>query len=253
MTFDNETIWVIGASSGIGRALAQEFDKHQARLILSARNEQALNELNAELSSRHRVLTLDIADPSSITSAVNALNADQTVLHRVVCLAGHYEPSSFKDMDIATIRQIIATNFTGTLDFVHAVLPVLIKQGTGQLALCGSVAGYRGLPNGQPYSATKAALINFAESLKIELEPFGVDVRIINPGFVRTQMTAKNGFNMPMLIDTAEAAQFIAAGLLDNRFEIRFPRLFTACMKILQWLPAALYFRIARHIGRIKS
>ena len=136
----------------------------------------------------------------------------------------------------------------GTLNCLHAVLPILQRQKSGQIALCGSVAGYRGLPNAQPYGATKAAIINLAESLKLETAGSGIDVRVINPGFVRTPMTDKNSFDMPMIISPEQAARSLADQLAGSGFEIHFPKKFTWAMKILRLLPDALYFPIVRRM-----
>lgn len=247
-SFQSQSVWIIGASSGIGLALAHELAERGAKLILSARNKQALDELNELLQGQHLVLPLDVTNPEAIHETIKDLRLKTPTLHRVIYLAGHYEPGAFKDSSITSIKQIIDVNLLGTLNLTHAVLPLLLKQGHGQIALCGSVAGYRGLPNSQPYSATKAALINFAESLQVELEPSNIDVRIINPGFVRTPMTAKNNFVMPMMIDADHAAIAIADGLEGSSFEIHFPKRLTWIMKLLQFLPAKIFFMMTRYI-----
>jgi short-subunit dehydrogenase len=130
----------------------------------------------------------------------------------------------------------------GAFNAVHAVLPILKSQAHGQFVLCGSVAGYCGLPNGQPYSATKAGVINLAESLRAE--EGHLDIKVINPGFVRTPLTDKNNFKMPMMIEPEEAAKIIVKGLQSKKFEIHFPKRFTFLMKILSVLPDFLYFKI---------
>ena len=144
-------------------------------------------------------------------------------------------------MDINAAMDMVDINFKGALNVVHAALPVLKKRVHGQLALCGSVAGYRGLPYSQPYGATKAALISLAESLKVENEE--LDIKVINPGFVRTPMTDKNDFKMPMIIEPEEAAKIIAKELQTSRFEIHFPKRFTFLVKLLALLPSFLYFK----------
>jgi len=247
-SFQSQSIWIIGASSGIGLALAHELAERGAKLILSARNKQALDELNQSLQGHHLVLPLDATSPEAVHEIIKDLRAQTPMLHRVIYLAGHYEPGAFKDSSIISIKKIIDVNFLGALNVTHAVLPLLLKQGYGQIALCGSVAGYRGLPNSQPYSAMKAALINFAESLHVELESSNIDVRIINPGFVCTPMTDKNNFAMPMMINADDAAIAIADGLEAASFEIHFPKRLTWLMKLLQLLPAKLFFMITRHI-----
>ena len=128
---------------------------------------------------------------------------------------------------------------------IETVLPLLLAQGGGQITLCASVAGYRGLPKSQPYGATKAGLINIAESLAAEV-PKQIDVRVINPGFVESRLTDKNDFKMPMRISPEKAAKAIADGLNKPGFEIHFPKAFTRIMKLLSYLPNSLYFALMR-------
>ena len=143
---------------------------------------------------------------------------------------------------------MINVNLSGAFNTVYAVTNIFEKQGYGHIALCGSVAGYRGLPNGQPYCATKAAIINYAESLKIEMEPKNIKVQLVNPGFVKSPLTDKNEFDMPMIMETADAAKSLAKGLFSDRFEINFPWAFTIIMKLIRSLPKALYFMLARQM-----
>lgn len=245
--FRGETIWIIGASTGMGRALALELAARQAVLILSARDAGKLDALCAELGGGpHHVLPMDVTDGGQVASAFARLSALTPRLDRVIYMAGTYEPMPFAQMRMDAAATIIATNLTGALDVVLRALPLLKQQKSGQIVLCASVAGYRGLPNAQPYGATKAALINLAESLRIETDASGIDVKIINPGFVRTPMTDKNTFRMPMMIEADQAARRIADGLLGRAFEIHFPRRFTFLMKFLQYLPFPLYRRLVR-------
>ena len=242
--YSKEHIWIIGASSGIGRALAIELAAQGGALILSARNEDALNSLNDALGGGHQVIALDAGDHKALSAAAKAIPK----LDRVIFMAALYAPHGKKTKDIDFIHDMIRVNLGGAFNTVNATLPIFEKQGHGQIVLCASVAGYRGLPYGQPYCATKAAMINYAESLKIELEPQNIDVKIINPGFVRTPLTDKNDFPMPMMIEADAAAKAIVRDLRSKRFEIHFPKRFTWMMKILYFLPAPLYFFVARKI-----
>ncbi len=234
-------IWIIGASSGIGHALAVELAKQGATLVLSARREDKLNTLNDALGGGHTVLKLDITDIQAFAIAAKTVQDTFLRLDSVIFMAAIYHPVLLKNMDIKAAHQMVNINLNGAFNTVHTVLPILKQQGYGQLALCGSVAGYRGLPNGQPYSATKAALINLAESLCAEERE--LDIKIINPGFVRTPLTNKNNFNMPMMIEPEKAANIIARGLQSKRFEIHFPKCFTLLIKLLRVLPSSLYFK----------
>ena len=240
-THAGKYVWMIGASSGIGRATAVELAAQGAILALSARNADKLNALQAELGEQHPVLPLDVTDTQAVIKTVARMQEIFPRLDSVIFMAAIYDPTPFTRLDIKAVLQIININLTGAINLVHAVLPLLRQQGAGQLVLCGSVAGYRGLPNSQPYSATKAALINLAESLRAEERQ--LDIKVINPGFVRTALTDKNDFKMPMMIEAEDAAKKIAQELLTKRFEIHFPKRFTYLMKLLAVLPAWVYFR----------
>ncbi len=240
-TLKNKTIWIVGASSGIGAALAENLHERGARLVLSARSRDKLEALNIELDGIHEIEPLDICDFDAVQKAVDRIGG----IDIAIFLAASYTPGLIEKAEIEAVHQMIDVNLKGALNFIHCVYPRMIKAGSGQIVLCGSVAGYCGLPNSQPYSATKAAMINLAQSLRTEAKPHGIDVRLISPGFVKTPMTSKNDFDMPMIIEPEQAAREIAEGLLSRRFEIHFPARFTWIVKILSLLPYPVYFRIA--------
>jgi short-subunit dehydrogenase len=236
MAFKNENIWIIGASSGIGAALARELSTKGATLILSARSKDALEALQKELGSQHYIYPLDVANYVDVEAAINEITKTVEKIDRVIFMAAIYKPADIENMDVAFAKQLLEVNVLGAFHITKAVLPILKKQTEGQLALCASVAGYVGLPGGQPYSASKAALMNFAESLYAEA-PDNVDIKVINPGFVRTPMTDKNTFAMPMRLEPEAAARYIADGLKSKSFEIHFPKRFTIFLKLLSILP----------------
>ena len=246
--FAGKTLWIIGASSGIGAALARELAGRGARLVLSARRRDALIELAASLDSQPQIAPCDVAGLDSVQRAAAAVFQQQERVDSVINLAALYEPMALDALDIEKLQAIVQVNVTGTFHVLHAALPHLDRQGGGQIALCASAAGYCGLPNGQPYSATKAAVINLAQSLRAEKQHAGGgrawDVKLINPGFVRTRLTDKNDFSMPAMIEPEAAAKALAAGLRGRAFEIHFPRRFTLLMKALRFLPARLYFSV---------
>lgn len=246
--WQDKTVWLIGASSGIGRALAQAFAERGARLLLSARRENALSELAESLGKQHLVLPLDISDEQSVIAVVKRITQQNIRVDSIICLAGAYEPGRIDELTSDTQAAIINTNINGTFNVIRHTLAML-REHQGQLAIYGSVAGYRGLPKGQPYSATKAALINLAESLYLEEQPNQVDVKLINSGFVDTDLTRKNQFAMPMMISTEEAAEAIINGLSKSAFEIHFPKRFTYLMKCLQRMPNWLFFVLARRMN----
>lgn len=247
MTYAGKRCWIIGASSGIGAALAEELAQRGARLALSGRRGDALQELIVKLpASHHMAIPLDVAEPAEVSKAAEQVAESFGGIDYVIILAATYNPAAVADAKPEDVRRIIDVNLLGTFNCVHAALPLLRSQKQGVLALCGSVAGYRGLARSQPYGATKAAIINLAETLRIEEAGHGIDVRLISPGFVQTPMTDKNNFQMPMIIPASDAAKCLADGLLGRAFEICFPRKFTSIMKLLRLLPDAIYFPIAR-------
>lgn len=246
--WQDKTVWLIGASSGIGRALAEAFAERGTRLLLSARRENALSELAESLGKQHLVLPLDISDEQSVIAVVKRITQQNIRVDSIICLAGAYEPGRIDELTSDTQAAIINTNINGTFNVIRHTLAML-REHQGQLAIYGSVAGYRGLPKGQPYSATKAALINLAESLYLEEQPNQVDVKLINSGFVDTDLTRKNQFAMPMMISTEEAAEAIINGLGKSAFEIHFPKRFTYLMKCLQRMPNWLFFVLARRMN----
>lgn len=246
MDYRGKNVWIIGASSGIGHALAKTLAARGARLALSARRSDELTALVTTLGAAHAAFTLDVSDANAFTATAATVKEHFGNIDCVVMLAGIYTPANLEALDVAAAHQIVNVNLLGTIYCLHAVLPHLRAQGRGQIALCGSVAGYRGLPNAQPYAATKAAIINLAETAYTEETKNGIDVRLISPGFVRTPMTDKNSFHMPMMISPEAAAVAIADGLLSSSFEIHFPKAFTFLLKLLQILPNWLYLRMLR-------
>jgi NAD(P)-dependent dehydrogenase (short-subunit alcohol dehydrogenase family) len=237
-------IWIMGASDGIGAALARALAAQGARLILSARSEGRVQALAAELGAE--AIAADVADSASLQTAADRI-AMSGPLDRAITLAAIYDPGRVMAVDPALAAQIVTVNLTGSFNFVRAAVP-LLRPG-GQLALTGSVAGYVGLPQGQIYSATKAGVINLAESLRAELAP-RVDVRLICPGFVATRLTEKNDFAMPGLLQPEQAAQTILAGLDGRGFEIHFPRRLTWPLKLLRALPYGLALPLTRRFAR---
>ncbi len=234
-----KNVWIIGASSGIGAALAKKLSQNGATVILSARSEEKLHNLSNEIQGKSYVFPLDITNHDELCKIAQKIKHDYGHIDSAILLAGMYQPSLISDIKTEDTRKIIDINLMGAFNFIECILPILKYQKYGQIILTGSVAGYRGLPKGQPYSATKAAITNLAESLRIE-EP-EIDVRLLSPGFVNTPMTEKNDFDMPMVITPEEAADDIYKGMLSNSFEIHFPKKFTFIMKLIHIMPNWLY------------
>lgn len=241
----SERIWIMGASDGIGAALARLWAATGADVILSARSADRLVDLARELGGA-QVLPCDVTDRDSLTATARQIDAGGK-LDRAITLAALYDPGKVVELDPDQASRIIAVNLTGSFNFARAAVP-LLRQG-GQLALTGSVAGYIGLPQGQIYSATKAGVINLAESLRAELAN-DVDVRLISPGFVDTRLTQKNDFDMPALMQPAAAAEAILNGLDKGGFEVHFPRRLTLPLKLLRALPYGLALRLTKRLIR---
>jgi len=244
-------VWLVGASSGIGRATAQALHAQGALVIVSARDQAALEGfVNQHPGAQAQVL--DVTDATAVQRAAEALFA-QGALDAVVYCAGHYRAMTADQLDLPDLLRHNQVNYLGALHVLDAVLPRLLAQpigARGHISLMASVAGYRGLPNSLAYGPTKAALINLAEALYLDLHHQGVGVSLINPGFVETPLTAQNTFKMPALISPEQAAQAILQGWARGRFEIHFPRRFTFWMKVLRCLPYAVFFALT---GRLKS
>jgi len=239
-------VWVIGASSGIGRATAAALCQQGAHVVVSARQAEALDAFVREHPGSV-ALPLDVTRPEELAAAAqsvqrHAIGAPALVMY----CAGHYRAQQATAFDRAEMEKHLAVNYMGVLHLLEAVLPSLIAAGSGHLCLVGSVAGYRGLPMSLAYGPTKAALNNLTENLYLDLHPLGLGVSIVNPGFVETPLTAQNHFHMPALISPEEAAQQILKGWAAGRFEMNFPRRFTAWMRLLRCLPDAWYFAAVR-------
>ena len=246
-----KTVWLVGASSGIGLATAKALHARGARVVVSARKAQAL-EAFAQAHPGAVALPLDVTDAQAVRAAAQGLMAEGS-LDLVAYCAGHYVAQRAFDFNLAEMRRHLDINYTGALHVLDAVLPGMLARGQGHVSLVASVAGYRGLPNSLAYGPTKAALINLAESLYADLHPRGLGVSVINPGFVQTPLTAQNRFPMPALITPEQAAWAMVQGWAQGRFEIHFPKRFTLWMKLWQWLPYRLYLplvtRMAREVG----
>ena len=238
-------VWLIGASEGIGTALAQQLAGAGAVLALSARNASALSAL-AQALPKATALPLDVGDAASVTATWETLTATWPAIDMVIYNAGTYEPLAASQYDLQKIERMIDVNLHGALRMLSHVLPYFLTRDAGAIVLVGSVAGYRGLPGALGYGLSKAALIHLAENLRADLARTHVTVHVVNPGFVKTRLTAKNDFPMPCMITPEAAAEAMMRGLQHDQFEIHFPKRFTRVLKLLRILPYWLYFRVLR-------
>ena len=242
-------VWLVGASTGIGRATAALLHQRGAQVTVSARNAATLASFVAEHPGA-QALALDATDATSVQAAANTLLQQHGRIDLVMYCAGHYAAMQATSFDLADALRHQQINYVGALNLLGAMLPTLLHQAAAgtpaHLSLVASVAGYRGLPNALAYGPTKAALINLAEVLYLDLHARGVGVSLVNPGFVDTPLTAQNSFHMPALITPEAAAVAIVAGWEKGEFEIHFPKRFTRMLKALRLLPDALYFGAVR-------
>lgn len=234
-------VWVLGASTGIGAATATHLLSLGARVALSARNETALQQLAAG-NGQALILPLDVTDRTQLLQARDRLLTDWQGIDLVLMVAGVYHEMRADAMDIDAIEQMLDVNLRSVFHVLDAVLPTLLAQGSGGIGIVSSVAGFGGLPRALGYGPTKAALINLAETLYLDLHAKGLGIYLINPGFVDTPATKQNDFEMPALISAQEAAEEIARGMERGEFHIHFPRRFTNWLRFAQLLPYRAYF-----------
>ena len=233
--------WITGASSGIGRELASLLDTKAGKVVVSARSSEKLDKLAAG-SQAIKPYPLDVTDETAVSACVDSIESDLGPIDLAVFCAGTWAIMDQGEIDIDAIRSGVEVNYMGVVNALAALVPRMRERGPGHIAIVASVAGYRGLPRATAYGPTKAALINLAETLKSELEPFGITVSVVNPGFVDTPMTSDNPFPMPGIMPADKAAQALLAGLEKRRFEIIFPRGFVYAVKLLRILPYRLFF-----------
>jgi NAD(P)-dependent dehydrogenase (short-subunit alcohol dehydrogenase family) len=248
--WQHRRVWLIGASTGIGAATATALQALGAQVLVSARNADALQAFVAQHAGppgtpSAQAWPLDVTDEAAVARTAQAILAEGP-LDLVLYCAGHYREMRATGIDMADMKQHLAINYTGVLHVLAAVLPALIQRGQGHVSLISSVAGFRGLPKSLAYGPTKAALTNLAETLYLDLQPLGLGVSVVHPGFVQTPLTAQNDFTMPALITPAQAAQAMIGGWASGAFDIHYPKRFTRWMKLLRLLPYRLYFPAVR-------
>ena len=213
-------------------------------MLASARGVPALQAL-AQAHPGLQAWPLDVTDAAAVRTCATEILA-QGPLDLVLYCAGHYRAQRATAFDLVEMQRHLDINLRGALHVLDAVLPALLARGRGHLSLVSSVAGYRGLPQSLAYGPTKAALTNLAENLYLDLQPQGLGVSVVHPGFVQTPLTAQNAFAMPALITPEQAAQAMLDGWAAGAFDIHYPKRFTRWMKLLRVLPHRLYFPLVR-------
>ena len=240
-------VWVIGASTGIGGETARLLLAKGARVALSARRQPELDAIAAG-SPEALAVPLDIVDHASVLAARDRIFGQLQGIDLVLVVAGGYNEMRADEFDLTLANQLLDLNVRGVLNCLDAVLPTLLKQGCGGLGIVGSVAGYSGLPKALIYGPTKAAIINLCEALYLDLRPRGIAVYLINPGFVKTPLTAQNDFKMPALMSAPDAAIAFVKGLESGAFHIHFPPRFTNWLRLARLLPYRWYFALIHKV-----
>jgi len=241
---NKKTIWITGASTGIGKSLAIKFAKNGWNVAASARREQLLKDLNSTYENIYPY-PLDVTKIDNCKSIAKSIIEDLGQIDICVFGTGMHDPKSEKKFNLDKIREIMEVNYFGTMNSINSVYEYFSEKKSGHISIISSVAGYRGLPAAGAYCASKSALISFAESLYFDMIRNNVKVSVICPGFIKTPMTDQNDFSMPMIKSAEYAADKIYLGIIKKSgFEIHFPKTFTFLMKIIQILPNWLYFGI---------
>lgn len=239
-----KVVWITGASTGIGREIALQMAEQGVTVAASARSADKLVSLGPNV----RPYPLDVTDRQAIEATLEIIEKDLGAIDLAIMGAGTYSPLGVEKFDAAVFERAMTTNYMGVVNCLSGMLPRMFQRRRGHVAWIASVAGFVGLPKAAAYGPTKAALINLAESLKVDLERRGIRVSVINPGFVETPLTAQNDFAMPFLMRAPEAARLTIEGLKRLRFEISYPWRFVLLMKLARLIPYGLFFPLIRKL-----
>ena len=250
---NDKVIWITGASTGIGKALAIKFSQNGWKVAISARREALLNEIASE-NKNIFAFPFDVTDKEKCNSTFNLIKNKFDNIDLCVFSTGTWDPKKEKEIDVEQIENVMKINFFGTLNCIKSVESYFKTRVYGQISIVSSIAGYRGLPNSTGYGPSKSALNNLAESLYFDFKRHGVRVSLISPGFIKTPMTDKNDFKMPFLKSPEFAAEKIYNGLVNSKsFEIDFPKQLTITLKLLKILPIKLYFKIVERMTKYQK
>ena len=238
--WNGKRYWLIGASEGLGEALARVMSSAGVELVLSARSADKLEALAAELPGRASAVPVDVTDRANLERAA----AEIGEIDGMVFLAGVYWPMPAQEWKPEQVEAMADVNFTGAVRAVGAVLPDMVARDRGHIVLTGSLSGFRGLPGAIGYAASKSGVMALAESMYCDLRKTGVEVQLVNPGFVRTRLTDKNEFSMPFIMDPEDAAREIFEHMGSGGFARNFPTLFSLLFRGSLFLPDWLYYRV---------
>lgn len=232
--------WLVGASDGLGAALAQAINRAGAEVIVSARSEDKLKALVSEMPGKASYQTVDVSDDESVKAAAAAIGE----IDGIVYMAAVYWPFGSQDWNPDQATAMTDINYTGLVRVLGQVVPQMVARDSGHIVITGSLTAFRGLPGTIGYTASKAAALSLAECMYADLRKTGVTVQISNPGFIKTQLTAKNDFNMPFIMTPEEAARHMFEQMNGDRFKKSFPTFFSLLFRGSQFLPDWLYYRI---------
>ena len=235
--------FITGVSAGIGAALARQLvaDGHDVTGI--ARRQDRLDALSSEFPN-FLGIACDVTQKDALAAAIVQAEDTHAAINTMVLNAGIYTPQDGKSPDVDVFRQHMEVNYMGVVHGLAPIIPRMVDRRSGHLVIMASVSGWMGLPKAAAYGPTKAALISLAESLWFDLNPQGIKVQVVNPGFVETEATAVNDFEMPGLMSADAAANALIKGMESNDFEITFPKGFTRMMRMLKYLPYGIYFNL---------
>jgi NADP-dependent 3-hydroxy acid dehydrogenase YdfG len=232
--------WVVGASEGLGREVAFCLSRAGAEVIVSARSQDRLQDLVAQLPGKASYIAVDVADRAAVEAAAASLGA----LDGVIYLAGVYWPMKAQDWDNEKADMMGEVNFLGASRVVGAVVKGMLARDAGHIVLVGSLSGFRGLPGAIGYCASKAGMMSLAESIYADLRKTPVQVQLINPGFIETRLTAKNDFTMPFIMSAPDAAREVFDHMNTNTFKKSFPMVFSWVFRLSQFMPDWMYYRL---------
>lgn len=232
--------WMVGASEGLGRALAHKLSRAGVYLILSARSRDRLESLSEDLPGPSEIVTCDVTDDADVARAAE----DVGEIDGLIYLAGVYWPLSAQDWNAEQVTTMFDVNLTGAARVLGQVVPGMVKRDAGHIVMTGSLSGYRGLPGATGYTAAKAGVMVMAEALYADLRNTGIKVQLVNPGFIRTRLTEKNDFRMPQLMEPEDAAATVFDHMNSERFQRSFPAPFAWAFRLGQFLPDPIYYRL---------
>lgn len=232
--------WIVGASAGLGAAVAKQLSSRVGEVILSARSEDDLNEVASECSGKATVVTMDISDDDSVAAAAEQVGQ----VDGIVFLAGVYWAFAAQDWEADHAVKMLDINLTGAVRVLGHVIPGMAERDSGHIVLTGSLSGYRGLPGTIGYSSSKAGIMHLAECLHSDFRKSGVEVQLVNPGYIKTRLTEKNDFTMPQIMEPEDAAREFIEHMHSDSFKKSFPMPFSTMFRVFQFLPDWIYYRI---------